>query len=167
MNSTGSLRVFVVDDNRDAADSLAMLLRIWGHEAHVVYDGAGALAVAPGYGPHVLFIDLAMPKLDGYELAQRLRKSFAPQRPFFVAMTGYADAEHQSQAAAAGFNHFLTKPLELDLLQRLLHAMAQGVSRTAEATALGQSAEPKSEVKMALSGANIEGPGPDGAVSHQ
>jgi CheY-like chemotaxis protein len=155
MNSAGSLRVLVVDDNRDAADSLAMLVRMW------------ALSVALVHRPHALFIDLAMPKIDGNELIQRMGKSFAPQRPVFVAMTGYADAEHQSQAAAAGFNHFLTKPVELDLLQRLLDAMAQAVSRAAEATAVGQSAQPKCEGKMALSGANIEGPGPDGAASHQ
>jgi CheY-like chemotaxis protein len=121
MNATEGPRVLVVDDNHDAADSLAMLLRFWGYDTRVAYDGMQALAVAPAYRPDALCIDLGLPGLDGCEVARRLRPSL-PRPPVLVAVTGYGDADHRRRAVAAGFDHFLLKPVDLDVLRRLLEA---------------------------------------------
>jgi CheY-like chemotaxis protein len=118
------LRVLVVEDNRDAADSLALLLRIWGHEAHVAYDGAAALEVARDQRPDVILVDLAMPRLDGCALARRLRLEPRVNPPLLVAVTGYGDAAHRRAAAEAGFEHYLVKPVDLPRLRVLLAAAA-------------------------------------------
>ncbi len=119
----GSLRILVVDDNRDSADSLAMLLRAWGYQAGVAYDGVDALAAIDAGRPHVLLLDIGMPRLDGYALAQQLRRRDGVQ-PLLVAITGYADAEHRSLSEKAGFDRHLAKPVDLGELQTLLSAEA-------------------------------------------
>jgi two-component system, OmpR family, response regulator len=108
------LRLLVVDDNRDAADSLAMLLGLWGHRARVAYDGASALRAAGAEPPDAVLLDLGMPGLDGYDLATDLRPAA------LIAVTGYADRAHRDRADAAGFDHFFVKPVDLDALRDLL-----------------------------------------------
>src|SRR5262245_8705416 len=124
------LRVLVADDNRDAADSLAALVRIWGHEACVAYDGATALKLVDCDPPDVVLADLAMPTLDGRKLAQHMRASAGGSYFTLVAVTGYAGAAHRDMALAAGFDHFLVKPVEPTDVQRLL----TGVEHRARAT---------------------------------
>jgi DNA-binding response OmpR family regulator len=108
------LRLLVVDDNRDAADSLAMLLEMWGHQPRVAYDGPAALREAEAEPPDAVLLDLGMPGLDGYDLAQDLRPAA------LIAVTGFADSAHRDRADAAGFDHFFVKPVDLDALRGLL-----------------------------------------------
>ena len=106
---SAACRVLVVDDNRDAADSQAMLLRLDGHEIRVAYDPDEALRIAAGFDPHVALIDLALPKKDGYELCTELRKISPACR--MVAVSGYGDQEHVQRSRQAGFRRHLLKPV--------------------------------------------------------
>ena len=113
-------RVLVVDDNVDAADSLAMLLRLEGQDVNVVYDGVAALEIARSKPPRVAFFDLGMPVMDGYELARRFRANAALRDATLVALTGWGQPEDRQRAVDAGFDHHLVKPVGLDALRRLL-----------------------------------------------
>ncbi|HZU36375.1 MAG TPA: ATP-binding protein [Gemmataceae bacterium] len=113
-------RLLVVDDNQDAADSLAVLLRLQGHEVEVAHDGAAALELAQDYRPEIVFLDLGMPGMDGYEVARRLRQQPGLEQVRLAALTGWGQQEDRRRTAAAGFDHHLVKPVEPDLLQQLL-----------------------------------------------
>jgi CheY-like chemotaxis protein len=114
------LRVLIVDNDQDNADSLGMLVGLWGHEARVVYGGAAALALAPGFQPDVMFLDLSMPLMDGNELARRVRQLVGRADVLLVAITGHGYERDYRDAKAAGFDHLLLKPVELDVLIALL-----------------------------------------------
>jgi CheY-like chemotaxis protein len=120
------LRVLVVDDNADSAESLALLLGLDGHETQVVHDGMAALERAAAFRPEVVFLDINLPKLDGYGVVGRLRTHPDLARTLFVAMTGYGDEEARLRSAAAGFHHHLVKPMDLDALGALLLAARGG-----------------------------------------
>jgi CheY-like chemotaxis protein len=111
--------VVVVDDNKDGAESLAMLLRLWAHDVAVVHDGLAALELITSRQPDVVFLDIGLPGMDGYEVAQRLRQGLAHQ-PLLVALTGYGQEEDRRRSEEAGFDHHLTKPVDPELLQKLL-----------------------------------------------
>jgi len=119
-----SLGVLVVDDNRDAAESLAMLLRTTGADVHVAHDGPAALEEFELREPHVVLLDIGMPDMDGYEVARRLREISNPQRVAIVALTGWGQDEDRQRVRAAGFDHHLVKPVELASLQALLTSLA-------------------------------------------
>jgi CheY-like chemotaxis protein len=113
------LRVLVVDDNVDAAESLSTLLGMLGHETAVAFDGPQGLALAEQFRPQVAVLDLGLPRLNGYELARRLRA--APHAPqLIVAVSGYGQPEDRRKSSEAGFDHHLTKPVELAVLQSVL-----------------------------------------------
>lgn len=114
------LRILLVDDNRDSADSLAMLLELKGHEVRIAYDGAQALDVAPRLAPHLALIDLAMPKMDGFATLAGLREMPALAGTVFAAMTGFGHADDRERTQAAGFDAHLVKPVELALFEALL-----------------------------------------------
>lgn len=114
------LRVLVADDCQDAADSLAILLKLWGHDVSVVYDGPAAYRAAWTDRPDVLLLDIAMPNLDGYDLAGQLRHLHSFEETLLIAISGYADEIHCRRGTDAGFDHYLPKPLELDSLEKLL-----------------------------------------------
>ena len=114
------LRVLVADDCTDAADSLSMLLRMWGHDVRLTYDGEAAIEMACVYQPDVLLLDIAMPKLDGCRLAQRLRRQARFMDTLLVAITGYGDEAHRLLCEAAGFDVFLIKPIDPATLETLL-----------------------------------------------
>lgn len=116
---TGLLHVLIVDDNRDAADSWSKLVRIWGHGASVAYDGTAALAMASDELPDVLFIDIAMPKMDGFQLAQHFRRQSRFAHTLLVAITGWADDAHRRLWADA-FDYYLIKPVDPSALEQLL-----------------------------------------------
>jgi CheY-like chemotaxis protein len=116
-------RVLVVDDNRDAAESLAMLLRIIGAQADVVYDGASALERLPDYRPHVVVLDLGMPGMDGYEVARRIRALPEHRATTLIALSGWGKEEDRRRSSAAGFDHHLIKPADFSTLQSLLGAL--------------------------------------------
>ena len=114
------LRVLVVEDNRDSAETLGELLQLWGHEPSIVYDGEAALrAVADGTPPDVVLLDIGLPGMDGYEVARRLRASDGPALPL-VALTGYGQEEDRARSAAAGFDRHIVKPPNAAMLQRCL-----------------------------------------------
>jgi signal transduction histidine kinase len=113
-------RVLVVDDNRDAAESLAMLLRLKGHEVVVAGNGDAALRAAETQEPDVVFLDIGLPGMDGYELCRRLRERQSRVRPLLVAVTGYGKDGDQERARQAGFDHYLVKPADSARVEELL-----------------------------------------------
>jgi PAS domain S-box-containing protein len=115
-----SRRVLVVDDNIDAAETLADLLKLWGHEVCVAHDGAGGLKAAREYRPEVILLDIGMPDMDGYEVARRLRAEEAGRQAQLLAVTGYGQAEDRQRAREAGFDHHLTKPVDPEVVRDLL-----------------------------------------------
>lgn len=115
-------RVLVVDDNQDSADSLAMLLRIMGHETKTAHDGEQALTLADEYRPDIAILDIGLPKLNGYDLARQIREKAWAKDTVLVALTGWGQQEHRRRSAESGFDHHLTKPVALDVLQEILAA---------------------------------------------
>jgi PAS domain S-box-containing protein len=113
-------RVLVVDDNQDAAESLAMLLRMMGHQVRAVHDGQEALALAATFRPAIGILDIGLPKMNGYELAQRIKEQPWGKEIVLVALTGWGQEQHRRRSAEAGFKHHLTKPVELEVLERIL-----------------------------------------------
>jgi CheY-like chemotaxis protein len=116
------VRVLVVDDNRDAAESLGLLLGLLGAEVHVAHDGPGALEAFRAHGPSLVLLDLGMPGMDGYEVARRLRAERGGESVAIAALTGWGQDEDRSRTREAGFDHHLVKPADLEALQRLLRA---------------------------------------------
>jgi PAS domain S-box-containing protein len=121
--SPPALRMLIVDDNRDAADSLAMLLRITGNEIRTAYDGVEALQVAGEFRPEVVLLDIGLPKVDGHEVARRLRREPWGQRVCLIAVTGWSDESDRARSRAAGFDHHLVKPLDTAHLNQLLDSV--------------------------------------------
>jgi signal transduction histidine kinase/CheY-like chemotaxis protein len=117
-----ALRILVVDDNRDTADSLAMLLRSSGSEVRTAYDGLEALEVANIFRPDVGLLDIGLPKADGHEVARRLRMEPWGKRMRLIAITGWSSETDRARSADAGFDHHLVKPLDPALLAELLGA---------------------------------------------
>jgi PAS domain S-box-containing protein len=117
----GSRRILVVDDNIDAATSLAMLLKLLGHETRVVHSGPDALAAVEADPPEVVLLDIGMPLMDGFEVARRLRAGPHADRLLLVAITGWGQAADRQRTKEAGFDHHLTKPVEFAMLQAVLN----------------------------------------------
>jgi PAS domain S-box-containing protein len=115
------VRVLVADDNRDAADSLARILSLYGHEVRVAYDGATALDVAREYRPRVAILDIGMPLVNGYDAAKRLRETL-DGAIMLIAATGWGQEAERRRAAAAGFDHHLTKPVDPQALNEILRS---------------------------------------------
>jgi CheY-like chemotaxis protein len=112
--------ILVVDDNRDSADSLAMLLEIGGHDVTAVYSGSDALKRASDLKPAVVVMDLGLPEIDGCEVARRMRDMPGLEGVRLVALTGYGRDEDRERTRNAGFHHHLVKPVDLDELERML-----------------------------------------------
>ena len=112
------LRVLVVDDNGDSAQMLSDALRLWGHSVSTAGEGAEALRIAAESVPQVILLDVGLPGMNGYEVAQRLRERRS--RAWIVGVSGYGTAEDKRQARAAGFDQYLVKPVELRTLRALL-----------------------------------------------
>jgi PAS domain S-box-containing protein len=115
-----SLRVLVVDDHKDAAQSLAKVLRLWGHTVRTVHNAPDALAETAAQPTDLVLLDIGLPEMDGYQAARRLRERAGAQAPVLVALTGYGQAEDRHRSREAGFDVHLVKPVDLDDLQRLL-----------------------------------------------
>jgi two-component system, chemotaxis family, CheB/CheR fusion protein len=118
--ATVSRRVLVVDDNADAAESMAMVVRAWGHEVVVARDGPTALNTAKHFLPERALVDIGLPGMDGYEVARRLRAAPEHSNLFLVAVTGYGRDEDREKAYAAGFDMHMVKPGDLEELQDML-----------------------------------------------
>jgi CheY-like chemotaxis protein len=115
-----ALRLIVVDDNTDAADSLATLLRAQGYRTVVEYNGEGALRRARSERPDAMLIDIGLPDLDGYQVAEMLRSLPGAEHRVLIAVTGYGQANDRALAKAAGFAHHLVKPIDMTALGRIL-----------------------------------------------
>jgi CheY-like chemotaxis protein len=120
-----ALRLLVVDDNRDSADSLAMLLQHQGFEVQAVYGGEQAIEATGSFHPDVFIVDLAMPILDGFQLARQLRAKPEFHGATFVALSGYSDQSHFDEASQAQFDEYLLKPPQLPLLLAILSEVSE------------------------------------------
>jgi len=118
------LRILVAEDNPDAAESLMLLLRLGGHEVHVVFDGEAAVSAAEELTPDVALLDIGMPQANGYEVARRIRDQPWGRRIYLVALTGWGQDGDRRRAAEAGFDAHLVKPVPPEALDRLLDTVS-------------------------------------------
>jgi PAS domain S-box-containing protein len=120
-----ALRVLVVDDNMDSAESLGMLLEATGHDVQLAYDGPTALQATLDYRPHVVLLDIGLPGLDGYEVARRIREQLTLKNIVLVAMTGYGNVSDLRRSEEAGFNHHLVKPADFMKVKGILASVSE------------------------------------------
>ncbi|MCU0760968.1 MAG: ATP-binding protein [Steroidobacteraceae bacterium] len=118
-----TFRILVADDNRDAAESLATLLRLGGHDVRVAFDGRQAVRVFDEFEPEVAVLDIGMPEMNGYDVARELRRTSAGQRAILVALTGWGQDENKRRTREAGFDGHVTKPADPDALAALFFAI--------------------------------------------
>jgi signal transduction histidine kinase/ActR/RegA family two-component response regulator len=119
-------RLLVVEDNVEAAQAFAMLLRHLGHEVEVVHDGPAALSSITNHPPDLAIVDIGLPGMSGYDVARKVRARASGNPPLLVALTGYGTSEDRAQALGAGFDRHLVKPVEIDVLRGMLEGLAQG-----------------------------------------
>jgi signal transduction histidine kinase/ActR/RegA family two-component response regulator len=122
--ATNVRRILVVDDNQDAANSLAMLLRLMGNDMRTAHDGLQALEVAEAFAPHVILLDIGLPKLNGYEVSRRIRSTPWGKAMVLIALTGFGQDEDRRRSQAAGFQRHLVKPVDHETLAKLLTELA-------------------------------------------
>lgn len=122
--ATGGRRILVVDDNEDAAESLAALLRIFGHQVEVAFDGEQALVRAPAWQPQVVLLDVGMPRMDGHEVARRMRAEPWGAAMKIVALSGFGDGADRDRSREAGCDDHLVKPVSPTDLERVIAAPA-------------------------------------------
>jgi PAS domain S-box-containing protein len=118
-------RLLVVDDNMDVAESFAALLRALGHEATAVFSSAEALDAVEAFRPDVVFLDIGLPEMDGYEVARRIRERWRADSPLLVALSGYGQEEHVRRSRQAGFCRHLLKPPEITIVKTLLSSLGR------------------------------------------
>jgi CheY-like chemotaxis protein len=117
---TVSRRVLVVDDNQPSALTLSWALELQGCEVKTCFDGKSAVAIAHEFHPDIVFLDIGMPGMDGFEVCRQLRADFTLSGVRVVAQTGWGDADTRRRATEAGFDHHMTKPVDFDRLVDLL-----------------------------------------------
>lgn len=117
---TGRKHVLVVDDNEDAANTLALLLKKWGHDVQVAHDGPQALEAARAAPPDTVLLDLRLPGMDGFQVAERLRSEAGLRKAVLVAMTGYEPEQDPERSQQVGIDRLLVKPVDPDVLQEVL-----------------------------------------------
>jgi CheY-like chemotaxis protein len=127
----------VIDDNVDAADSLALLLRLAGHEVRTANDGPTALEIATEFRPEVALVDIGLPGIDGYEVARRLRAMPECQGALLIALTGYGQAEDRRRSLEAGLDEHLVKPVDPAALEKVLALAPSGRGTRATVRACG------------------------------
>jgi PAS domain S-box-containing protein len=121
-----SLRVLVVDDNTDAADSLARLLEHLGAQVRIAYNGADALRALDAFRPSLVLLDIGMPEMDGYEVARRMRQMDPDKGAMLIALTGWSQSDVTNRSLSAGFDRHLVKPTDIDALQELINSVSRG-----------------------------------------
>ena len=129
------VRILVADDNRDAAESLAAMLELYGHDVRTVHDGEAAIDAAHEFQPHNALLDIGMPKLNGYEVCRRLRSAPSSGKVTFIAITGWSQPMDHQMSREAGFHHHLVKPVDPFALVALISELASG--RAAERAGSG------------------------------
>ncbi len=128
LTADAGLKILVVDDNRDAADTCAMLLEASGHHVQTAYTGRQALELARAFRPHALLLDISLPDVDGYSLAEQVRAMPWGRGAVLVAVTGWGQEQDRQRAVAAGFDQHLVKPISADTVETLLHSLTRGTS---------------------------------------
>ena len=121
-------RILVVDDNHDSALSMAMMLSIMGHETRTAHDGESAVATAESFLPEVVLLDIGLPKLNGYEVAQRIREKPWGVSMFLIAVTGWGQDEDRERSSEVGLNLHMVKPVEPSALEKLLAGLPSNVT---------------------------------------
>lgn len=154
------VRVYIVDDDRDTTECMRLLLQIWGHDVHVANDGALAIEQAPRINPDLMLVDLAMPRVDGLEVARRVRECHELDHMSLVAVSGYADLQHREMALAAGFDECLVKPVPPEHILALLERVRKRVAETKRLTAQAAEAVALSQERKAKSRSSLEVPLP-------
>lgn len=115
-----SFKILVVDDNHDSALSMAMMLSIMGHDTRTAHDGETAVSTAETFLPDVVLLDIGLPKLNGYEVAQRIRETPWGASMYLIAVTGWGQDEDRQRSTEVGLNHHMVKPVEPAALEKLL-----------------------------------------------
>ena len=113
-------KILVVDDNHDSALSMAMMLQIMGHDTRTAHDGESAVSTAETFLPDVVLLDIGLPKLNGYEVAQRIREKAWGESMFLIAVTGWGQDEDRQRSSEVGLNLHMVKPVEPAALEKLL-----------------------------------------------
>ena len=124
------MRVLVAEDYPDTRRTLCLLLKSWGYDVRDAENGLEALRLADKFSPEVAILDLAMPGLDGYEVARRFRESTRADRPLLIALTAYTDRAHVAAALEAGFDHYLAKPCSPSQIDFLLRSFSRAGPRS-------------------------------------
>lgn len=119
-------RILVVDDNKDSATTLAMMLRLLGNEVRTANDGFEAIEVAESFRPDVALLDIGLPRMDGYETAQRIRKQQGGEEMYLIAATGWSRDDDRQRATEAGFDTHMVKPVDIAALESLLASLPCG-----------------------------------------
>jgi PAS domain S-box-containing protein len=123
-DSIHGLRVLVVDDNQDAADTMGQLLQSMGQEVSTVYEGASAVSIAKTFKPELIFLDIGMPQMSGYEVARALQSEHSGIKPVMVAITGWGQDADKARAEEAGFSYHFVKPMSVETLREILAEVA-------------------------------------------
>jgi len=113
-------RVLVVDDNVDTAESLAMLLRLGGHQVDLATDGVNAIQIAMKFQPDVVLLDLGLPRMHGHDVCRQIRERISPLRPLMIAITGHGRQDIEERSYEAGFDAHLLKPVDFEKLEGLI-----------------------------------------------
>jgi CheY-like chemotaxis protein len=132
-----TLRVLVVDDDQDTTDGLARLVRRWGHTVRLAYDGATGLKVAAAQHPDVVLLDIAMPFMDGRQVARQLKLDFHKHDCFIIGVTGETDFQRRQQCIDAGIDLVLVKPVDPSVIETLLILQSERVNRSQAGTVAG------------------------------
>jgi CheY-like chemotaxis protein/two-component sensor histidine kinase len=119
-NERAALKILLADDSQDGADSLAFLLKVAGHDVTATYDGASAIRLAGEWRPDVVLLDIGMPEVSGYDVARAIRRESWGRPMRLIALTGWGQAEHRRRSLEVGFDDHLVKPVELELLEKIL-----------------------------------------------
>jgi CheY-like chemotaxis protein len=122
------LRILIVDDNRDAADTCATVLELSGHHVQTAYTPHQAIELAEVFRPHAMLLDIGLPELNGYELARKIRQTAWGSEVVLVAVTGWGQSEDRRRALEAGFDHHLTKPVEPEAIESVLQVVSSSAS---------------------------------------
>ena len=141
MSNESWLRVLVVDDCKDTVESTAQLLGLWGYDTRTCRDGMAVLEAVGAYRPHVVLLDIALPGMDGFEVARRLREQLGPWHALLIAITGHSEPTCRSRAYEVGFARYLIKPVDPEGLRALLRRLA-GPPDFREATPAGRRGVP-------------------------
>ena len=122
-------KLLVIDDDRDVADSLAMLMESFDAEVRIAYDGASGVRAVADFRPKIVFIDIRMPEMDGYETARRIRAKLSDRAPMLVALTGLSANGDPGKGVESGFDFALAKPVSAAAIQKILRSASSAPTR--------------------------------------